>query len=150
MYERGRGFDDGPAEVLGRSEGSRGDTVSDEGWAWRGRSESCVSGGETVGCDGAGGCGCEAVLGRGLVSGAEEIRLLCRRSSSACSVLTGDEGRQNLLFGLIELCSKSAIASDTGTLLAVVWFSSSRRIAIWFSSRSASRSMTRSIDERER
>lgn len=89
-------------------------------------------------------------LERKLGSGADEILLLCRRSSSTCSALTGDGERPNLFRGLLAWCSKRAIASETGTLLDVVWFRSSSRTEIWVSSRSASRSMTRSIDDRER
>lgn len=80
----------------------------------------------------------------------DETRLLCRRSSSASSVRTGDEEPAGFFLGLPPWCSKRAMASDTGTLLGVVWFRSSSSSAIWFSSRSASRSMTWSIDERRR
>lgn len=148
MYDRERRRDRGGSrdglllEDSGRSESPGGDNTR-EGRS--GRSEDCFAG---VGHRGA--CGFEVVLERGRGSGADEIRLLCRRSSSACSVRTGDEERPDSRRGLVVWCSKRAIASVTGTLLGVVWLKSSRRRAICLSSRSASRSMTWSIDERDR
>jgi hypothetical protein len=100
--------------------------------------------------------GCLLRLKRNRGSGADEIladmRLLWRLSSSTCKVLIGEGERQDLgeRFDLPVCCSNMAIASETGTLLEVVWFKSSRSTAIWDSSRSARRSMTRSIDERRR
>jgi hypothetical protein len=64
--------------------------------------------GEAAGCRAAG-CGRDAALSdrgaavskRGRGSGADEILLLWRRSSSTCSVLIGEGDRQNLRFGLL-------------------------------------------------
>lgn len=85
-------------------------------------------------------------------SGADDILRLFRLSSSACRVLIGaeDGSKGRLGFGFFAQGSKREMASVTGTLLAVVWLNSSRRREIWLSGRSASRSKTRSTEDRDR
>lgn len=131
LYDRGRSSGDGLAEVSGPSSGVGEGSVKETRWD---RSEGCSSGSgmavTVIVMDCRGAVGCDPVLGHPRGSGADEILLLWRRSSSACSVLTGDEDRSCFLFGLESPCSKRAIACDTGTLLGVVWFKSSKRRVI--------------------
>jgi len=107
----------------GRSDFSRGKGSEGRGSEGRG-GVSGISGDAGFCVDGG-----EAVLGRVIGSGAEDILRLCRRSSSACRVLTGDEERANGCFGVgfSARGSKRAIAFETGTLLSVVWLKSSNR-----------------------
>jgi hypothetical protein len=100
LYERrdrSQGSKDGPLDDLGRSERTGGDNIREGRSGRSGRSEDGFAG--VVRCRGL--CDLEVVLERGRDSGADEILRLCRRSSSACSVFTGDEGRPDFLLGLV-------------------------------------------------
>jgi hypothetical protein len=159
LYDQARLSEDASA-VCGRSNESGGDSVSDGRLArsWGegsgsvcGSVSACVTSVVTGALEsgfGVGAGGCVADLGREKGSGADEMRLLLRRTSSASSLRTGDDARN--LFGFGFAGSNNAMASETGTLLEVVWLKSSSRWAMSSSGRTASSSRTWSTEERDR
>jgi len=158
LYDQARVSRVDASAVWGRSKESGGDSVSDGrlGGSWNdssgscsGTAKVCVNDGLGSGGGGLAAGGREADFGRAVGSGAEDIRLLFRRTSSASSLLTGEEDRK-IRLGLGFAGSNNAIASETGTLLDVVWLKSSSKWAISVSGRTASSSRTWSTDDRDR